>query len=149
DVTIQAQVLDLMHRLREQNQTSMIMITHDLGIIAESCDDVAVMYAGSIVEQGTLREVFNDTKHPYTQGLFDSLPDIENRKAELKPIPGLMPDPTNLPEGCAFAPRCPYASEECMHVKPKKYQFSETHVVACSAYDKADFKLHREEDTRE
>lgn len=149
DVTIQAQVLDLMHRLREQNQTSMIMITHDLGIIAESCDDVAVMYAGSIVEQGTLHEVFNDTKHPYTQGLFDSLPDIENRKAELKPIPGLMPDPTNLPDGCAFAPRCPYATEECMHIKPTKHQFSDTHIVACLAYNNADFKLHREEDTRE
>ena len=147
DVTIQAQVLDLMHRLREKYGTSMIMITHDLGIVAEVCDEVAVMYAGSIVEKGTLEDVFNHTKHPYTEGLFNSLPDIENRKAELKPIPGLMPDPTNLPEGCAFAPRCPYATEDCMHVKPSVHEFSPTHTVVCSAYDKPGFKLYREENT--
>ena len=147
DVTIQAQVLDLMHRLREKYGTSMIMITHDLGIVAEVCDEVAVMYAGSIVEKGTLEDIFNHTKHPYTEGLFNSLPDIENRQAELKPIPGLMPDPTNLPEGCAFAPRCPYATEACMHVKPTSHEFSSTHTVVCSAYDNPGFKLHREENT--
>jgi len=113
DVTIQAQVLDLMKNLKEQYGTAMIMITHDLGIVAEVCDEVAVMYAGTIVEQGTLRDVFKNTKHPYTEGLFNSLPNINDRKSELIPIPGLMPDPTNLPDGCAFAPRCKYATEAC------------------------------------
>ena len=106
DVTIQAQVLELMSELKEKCDTSMILITHDLGIVAEVCDTVAVMYAGRIVEQGTLEDVFDHTKHPYTEGLFNSLPNIQNRTAMLKPIKGLMPDPTNLPEGCAFAPRC-------------------------------------------
>lgn len=145
DVTIQAQVLDLMRRLQEKYKTSTIMITHDLGIVAEICDEVAVMYAGSIVEKGTLEDVFNNTHHPYTQGLFDSLPDLTNRKSELKPIPGLMPDPTNLPEGCAFAPRCPYASEKCLEQKPTVHHLSPTHYVVCSAYNDPDFCLHREE----
>ena len=100
DVTIQAQVLDLMKNLRKQYQTSLIMITHDLGIVAEICDEVAVMYAGNVVEQGTLEDVFNHTMHPYTEGLFNSLPNVNDRKSKLKPIPGLMPDPTALPEGC-------------------------------------------------
>ena len=113
DVTIQAQVLELMSELKEKYDTSMILITHDLGIVAEVCDTVAVMYAGRIVEQGTLEDVFDHTKHPYTEGLFNSLPNIQNRTAMLKPIKGLMPDPTNLPEGCAFAPRCDYATDEC------------------------------------
>ena len=107
DVTIQAQVLDLMKNLRKQYQTSLIMITHDLGIVAEICDEVAVMYAGNVVEQGTLEDVFNHTMHPYTEGLFNSLPNVNDRKSKLKPIPGLMPDPTALPEGCPFHPRCP------------------------------------------
>lgn len=145
DVTIQAQVLDLMRRLQEKYKTSTIMITHDLGIVAEICDEVAVMYAGSIVEKGTLEDVFNNTHHPYTQGLFDSLPDLTNRKSELKPIPGLMPDPTNLPEGCAFAPRCPYATETCHNQKPTLHNLSPTHYVVCSAYDDSEFSLHREE----
>ena len=147
DVTIQAQVLDLMARLRDKYGTSVLMITHDLGVVAEICDEVAVMYAGSIVEQGTLEEVFENTKHPYTQGLFDSLPDVEDRKAELKPIPGLMPDPTNLPVGCAFAPRCPYATEACKAAPPSAHSFSDTHKVVCTAYDQPDFKLLKREDS--
>lgn len=144
DVTIQAQVLDLMKNLREKYQTSLIMITHDLGIVAEICDEVAVMYAGNIVEKGTLEDVFNRTKHPYTEGLFNSLPNINDRKAMLTPIKGLMPDPTNLPEGCPFHPRCPYAGEDCL--KPQEIrQVSDSHIVRCSAYERPGFHIQRKE----
>jgi len=143
DVTIQAQVLDLMRKLRDEHKMAMVMITHDLGIVAEVCDEVAVMYAGRIVERGTLEEVFNNTKHPYTEGLFNSLPNPRDRKAELVPIPGLMPDPSNLPVGCAFAPRCPYATEACTKAQPVERKFSETHSVLCTAYDNADFRIRR------
>ncbi len=143
DVTIQAQVLDLMKGLREKYDTGMIMITHDLGIVAESCDDVAVMYAGRIVEKGTLREVFKETRHPYTEGLFNSLPNIQNREAKLKPIKGLMPDPANLPKGCAFAERCEYATDACREKRPEPKYISETHMVACSAYDDPNFMIER------
>ncbi len=104
DVTIQAQVLETMKELREKFGSAMIMITHDLGIIAEVCDEVSVVYAGQIVEHGTLEDVFERTLHPYTEGLFGSLPNIEERRHRLQPIPGLMPDPTDLPKGCCFAP---------------------------------------------
>ncbi len=143
DVTIQAQVLELMSELKEKYDTSMIMITHDLGIVAEVCDTVAVMYAGRIVEQGTLEDVFDHTKHPYTEGLFNSLPNIQNRTAMLKPIKGLMPDPTNLPEGCAFAPRCDYATEECFKRCPKLTKISDTHSFACLAYEQEGFHIKR------
>ena len=145
DVTIQAQILDMMLDLKEKLNTSMIFITHDLGIVAEICDKVAVMYAGRIIERGTLEEVFNHTKHPYTEGLFNSLPNIEDRTAKLQPIPGLMPDPTKLPVGCAFAPRCPYAKPECINTPQKERLFSQTHGVMCSAYDDPDFKIKRKE----
>ncbi|MBR6575390.1 MAG: ABC transporter ATP-binding protein [Clostridia bacterium] len=144
DVTIQAQVLDLMKNLRKQYQTSLIMITHDLGIVADICDEVAVMYAGTIVEKGTLEDVFNHTKHPYTEGLFNSLPNINDRKAMLTPIKGLMPDPTNLPEGCPFHPRCPYADEDCK--KPQVVRnISDSHYVRCGAYDRPGFHIERKE----
>ena len=146
DVTIQAQVLDLMRNLREKYNMAMIMITHDLGIVAEICDEVAVMYAGKIIERGTLEEVFNHTKHPYTEGLFNSLPNINNRQAELKPIPGLMPDPSNLPKGCAFAPRCPYATAACEEKQPSRHSFSESHSVLCTAYDTPGFHIERGHD---
>ena len=144
DVTIQAQVLDLMKNLREQYQTSLIMITHDLGIVAEICDEVAVMYAGNIVEKGTLEDVFNRTKHPYTEGLFNSLPNIRDRKAMLTPIKGLMPDPTALPEGCPFSPRCPYAGDDCAAPQVIR-NVSETHFVRCCAYDRPGFHIERKE----
>ena len=147
DVTIQAQVLDMMVNLKRRMDTSMIFITHDLGIVAEICDEVAVMYAGRIIERGTLDDIFNHTKHPYTEGLFNSLPDIENRTAELKPIPGLMPDPTKLPKGCAFAPRCPYAKPECIDTPQTEHAFSDTHVVMCSAYCDPSFRIQRGEVT--
>ncbi len=145
DVTIQAQVLELMRNLREQYKMSMIMITHDLGIVAEICDDVAVMYAGRIIEKGTLEEIFNKSKHPYTEGLFNSLPNIKDRKSELKPIPGLMPDPSALPSWCAFYPRCPYATEHCKKGLPTEHKFSDTHSVLCSAYDSPSFHIERGE----
>ncbi len=135
DVTIQAQVLDLMQKLKEQYNTSMLMITHDLGIVAEVCDEVSIMYAGRVVEHGTLEDIFEHTSHPYTEGLFNSLPDIEHREEELKPIPGLMPDPTNLPEGCPFHPRCSYCTELCKTRRPVETRLSDTHTVACLAYE--------------
>lgn len=145
DVTIQAQVLRLMQEIKEKYDTSLLLITHDLGIVAKICDEVAVMYAGRIVEQGTLVDVFNKTRHPYTEGLFNSLPNIKDRKAKLIPIPGLMPDPTCLPIGCAFAPRCPYATEACEKKQPEQRWISDTHMVACSAYDDPSFHINRRE----
>ena len=142
DVTIQAQVLDLMKKLREQYDTSIVMITHDLGIVAEVCDEVAVMYAGRIVEKGSTESVFNNPRHPYTEGLFNSLPNIHDRQSKLKPIFGLMPDPTALPEGCAFAPRCPYAGEECERTQPELTACGELHSVACTAYADPEFQLN-------
>ena len=141
DVTIQAQVLSMMNDLKEKFHTALVMITHDLGVVAKMCDDVAVIYAGRVVESGTLEDVFNSTMHPYTEGLFNSLPNIENREAELKPIPGLMPDPTKLPAGCAFADRCSYANDACRAERPALRQVSDTHFVACSRYDEPDFHI--------
>jgi peptide/nickel transport system ATP-binding protein len=131
DVTIQAQVLKLMKDLKKTFNTSMIMITHDLGIVAEVCDEVSVMYAGRVVEHGTLVDIFEDTKHPYTKGLFNSLPNINNRSAKLTPIKGLMPDPTNLPSGCSFHPRCDYAKPECALREPRKTYVGDDHYARC------------------
>ena len=142
DVTIQAQVLELMKELKEKHGTAMIMITHDLGIVAEVCDEVAVMYAGRIIEKGTLDQVFNNTLHPYTEGLFNSLPNIKKRGGELLPIPGLMPDPANLPPGCAFQPRCSYAFAECL-LRPPVARVDRGHTVCCAAYDDPDFAIRR------
>jgi peptide/nickel transport system ATP-binding protein len=145
DVTIQAQVLELMKELIQNKDMSMILITHDLGVVAEVCEDVAVMYAGRIVEQGSADDIFNHTRHPYTEGLFDSLPNLKQRGEELVPIKGLMPDPSDLPPGCAFAPRCPYATEACARGVPalRAVEGSTTHKVACIAYDDPSFKLRR------
>ena len=140
DVTIQAQILDMMQDLKEELGTALIMITHDLGVVAKVCDAVAVMYAGKIVEYGTLGDIFNTPKHPYTEGLFNSLPNIHDRKAALIPIPGLMPDPTKLPAGCAFEPRCRYAVKACL--EPCQMQFvSDTHSVMCARYEEPEFKI--------
>ena len=135
DVTIQAQVLELINDLKQKYQMSMLMITHDLGIVAEVCDEVSIMYAGRIVEHGTLEDVFDGLRHPYTKGLFDSLPNIEDRRAELKPIKGLMPDPTNLPPGCPFHPRCNYAMPKCAETPPPVKWLSDTHYVRCHLYE--------------
>ena len=141
DVTIQAQVLDMMNDLKKRLGTSLVMITHDLGVIASICDTVAVMYAGKIVEYGTLEDIFNHTMHPYTEGLFNSLPRINQKGHKLIPIPGLMPDPTKLPVGCAFEPRCKYATEACRNKPVENRQVSDTHTVMCCAYDDPSFKL--------
>ena len=135
--------MDLMKKLKDQYETGMLLITHDLGIVADICDNVAVMYAGRIVEQGTLREVFTNTLHPYTEGLFNSLPNISNRKAKLIPIPGMMPSPAALPQGCAFASRCRYACEACRKELPFLMPKEGTHQVACLAYRNTEFKLER------
>lgn len=141
DVTIQAQVLSMMNDLKKKYDTALVMITHDLGVVAKMCDDVVVLYAGRAVESGTLEDVFNNTKHPYTEGLFNSLPNIDNKEAELRPIPGLMPDPTKLPPGCVFAERCRYAVETCREKAPEIHYVNETHAVACSRYEEPDFSI--------
>lgn len=143
DVTIQAQVLDLMKDLIRRRQMSMLLITHDLGVVAEACDDVAVMYAGKIVEIGSADEVFNHTLHPYTEGLFDSLPNLRERGEVLVPIKGLMPDPMNLPTGCSFAPRCPYVMDCCQQKEPGLRPMGGSHFVACYAYGDPKFRLRR------
>ncbi len=145
DVTIQAQVLETMKALREKYGSAMIMITHDLGIIAEVCDEVSVVYAGQIVEHGTLEDIFEATMHPYTEGLFGSLPNIEERRHRLQPIPGLMPDPTELPKGCCFAPRCKYCTDACTKARPDIRWVSDTHYVRCARYEEPGFKIERSE----
>lgn len=131
DVTIQAQVLDLMKQLKESYRTAMILITHDLGVVADICDTVAIMYAGEIVEYGTLEDIFNSHRHPYTEGLFNSIPSIDSEQKTLKVIEGLTPDPTDLPSGCAFHPRCPYAAARCAEEYPEETRLSDTHYVRC------------------
>ena len=145
DVTIQAQVLELMKDLINNRDMSMLMITHSLGIVAEVCDDMAVMYAGRIVEKGTVDDVFNSMRHPYTEGLFNSLPNLKEQGEMLEPIKGLMPDPADLPPGCTFAPRCPYATEACSASVPtlQSVDGSSTHFVACHAYARPGFALRR------
>ena len=145
DVTIQAQVLELMKDLINNRDMSMLMITHSLGIVAEICDDMAVMYAGRIVEKGTVDDVFNNMRHPYTEGLFNSLPNLKEQGEMLEPIKGLMPDPADLPPGCTFAPRCPYATEACSASVPtlQSVDGSSTHFVACHAYARPGFALRR------
>lgn len=135
DVTIQAQVLELMKELRDTSNTTILMITHDFGIVAEMCDEVYVMYAGTMIENGTLEEIFDHTRHPYTEGLFNSLPDIDHREKALIPIKGRTVDPTNLPEGCPFWPRCNYATEKCKVSMPHVMKISDTHNVKCWLYE--------------
>jgi len=134
DVTIQAQVLMMIRELRDRLGTSMLMITHDLGIVAKICDEVAVMYAGEIIESGTVFDIFTNTRrHPYTQGLFDSIPSLSSRSARLQPIQGLMPDPSNLPKGCYFAPRCKHCMEICVAEHPRRVTEG-THTLLCHLY---------------
>lgn len=131
DVTIQAQVLEMIRDLREKLQTSMILITHDLGVVAETCDQVAVVYAGQIIEMGSKEDIFDNPSHPYTNGLFGALPNMAEGEKKLHPIAGLMPDPTNLPAGCCFHPRCPFAEEVCRQGEIPLAEISEGHVCRC------------------
>ena len=134
DVTIQAQILELMMELKDKLGMAIIMITHDLGIVAQTCDNVAVMYAGEIIELGTAEDIFTHTKHhPYTDGLFASLPNLKSKTTRLQPIAGLMPDPTNLPKGCKFAPRCGKCMEICKEVPPEVYTDG-THSIRCHLF---------------
>ncbi|MBR2990987.1 MAG: ABC transporter ATP-binding protein [Solobacterium sp.] len=138
DVTIQAQVLELMKDIIKTRDTSVIMITHDLGIVAEICDYVAIMYAGEVVEYGTLRQIFENPKHPYTIGLFGCIPDLYAEDTALIPIKGLMPDPVNLPGGCNFHPRCNHACEKCSLERPKMIEIEPGHFVNCHLMAKED-----------
>lgn len=131
DVTIQAQILALMNKLKGDLNTSMLLITHDLGVVAEMCNRVAIIYAGEVVEIGTARDIFKNRSHPYTQGLFESLPSVKGEKTKLKPIPGAMPDPSNLPAGCPFAPRCAYACEKCTMKHPDLQRIGGEHFARC------------------
>jgi len=140
DVTIQAQVLDMMRNLKSRLNTSMLLITHDLGIVAQNCDYVAIVYAGEIIEYGTVRDVFKNYKHPYTEGLIGSVPNLIDDVERLKPIEGLMPDPINLPEGCKFSPRCKYAKTICSQAAPELKALGGEHRVKCHLCESIDPK---------
>jgi peptide/nickel transport system ATP-binding protein len=131
DVTIQAQVLDMINQLKVKLNTSMLLITHDLGIVAETCNDVAIMYAGQLVEFGSLEHIFDNPKHPYTKGLFASLPSLDKDVDRLNPIKGLMPDPASLPSGCKFHTRCDYICEDCKLKEPANLEIEKGHFVRC------------------
>lgn len=136
DVTIQAQVLEMIGALKKELDTSMILITHDLGIVAEVCDNVAVVYAGEVVEMGSKEDIFDRPSHPYTKALFDAVPDIDVETDRLNPIQGMPPDPTNLPEGCSFHPRCPYATDACRTGAVAMTEISRGHFCRCANVQK-------------
>lgn len=137
DVTIQAQVIEMMGRLKEELKTSMILITHDLGVVAEMCDKVAIMYAGEVVEYGALEDIYEgEHHHPYTVGLFGAIPDLDKDTDRLTPIDGLMPDPMALPQGCNFCPRCPHRRPECETLPPKPHEVSPGHTIRCHLFGK-------------
>lgn len=136
DVTIQAQVLDLIADLRKKYNTAMLLITHDMGVVANTCDEVAVIYAGQIIEYGTKEQIFDHPTHPYTIGLFGAIPNMNEDVEWLSPIEGLPPDPSNLPEGCAFYPRCSYASEKCRKEPIGVFITEDGHQCRCCHIDK-------------
>ena len=131
DVTIQAQVLELIRNIQEKFKTGMVMITHDLGVVAEMCSTVAIMYAGYIVEYGPIQDIYANPCHPYTNGLFHALPNLHEKVRRLSPIDGMMPDPVNLPAGCPFAPRCPRRADACCREVPASREVSPGHLVRC------------------
>lgn len=135
DVTIQAQILDLIRKMNEKTGTSVVFITHDLGVVSELCDTVIVMYTGHIVEQAPAEELFREPKHPYTEGLLDAIPRITKERDPLKTIEGMVPNPTERIEGCSFSPRCPYASDRCRREAPPMKQLSDTRKVRCWRYE--------------
>ena len=141
DVTIQAQILELMQKLQKEMGMAIIMITHDLGVVAQMCDEVIVMYAGSICEQGTADEIFYNPKHEYTKGLLRSIPTVDNDDEKLEPISGTPIDLLNMPEGCPFAPRCDAAMKICLRERCQRMQINDWHQAACwlnvkEAYEK-------------
>jgi len=131
DVTIQAQILDLMKELKDESNTGVILITHDLGVVAEMADRVVVMYAGEVVEEAPVGEIFANPKHPYTQGLIKSIPKLEVQQEYLDSIPGSVPNPLDMPQGCAFHPRCPLATEQCKLSKPTLENINDSHKRRC------------------
>ena len=131
DVTIQAQVLDTIQALRKKLDMSMILITHDLGIVAQTCEQVAIIYGGEVVEYADIFTIFENRMHPYTQGLFNSIPKLNEDVNRLVPIEGLMPDPTNLPTGCKFCTRCQYATDRCREEHPEMIDVGNGHLVRC------------------
>lgn len=131
DVTIQAQILDLMRALKKESNMSIMLITHDLGVIAEMCDRVVVMYCGQVVESGSVRDIFKHPGHKYTQGLLESIPRVEENRDRLNAIEGNVPNVLVLPEGCRFHPRCPYATEKCRTEVPQTVEISNGHMAAC------------------
>jgi oligopeptide/dipeptide ABC transporter ATP-binding protein len=136
DVTIQAQVLDLMNDLRKDFHAAIQFITHDLGVIAQMADDVVVMYLGKIVEGAPSSELFHNPKHPYTQGLLNSIPSLATTREErLIPIKGVVPDPFDVPEGCGFEPRCPHAMDICKREIPVLKEITPGHQVSCFLYE--------------
>ena len=137
DVTIQAQVLDTIQALRKKLDMSMILITHDLGIVAQTCEQVAIIYGGEVVEYADVFTIFENRMHPYTQGLFNSIPKLNEDVNRLVPIEGLMPDPTNLPTGCKFCTRCQYATDRCREEAPCQREVEPGHYVVCHLYDEA------------
>lgn len=134
DVTIQAQVLKMIKSLRDMNNTALILITHDLGVVANIADDVAVVYAGEIVEFGSKEDIYLHPKHPYTVSLFKAIPNLEIKSERLENIQGLPPDPVNLPEGCYFSPRCKYATDECRKNHPVSTVVEGKHVCSCARW---------------
>ena len=145
DVTIQAQILSMICDLQRKYGTSVIMITHDLGVVAETCDKVGIMYAGEIVEYGTLEDIFTgENHHPYTTGLFGSIPNLQENARRLHPIEGLMPDPTDLPEGCKFAPRCSHCTELCKKKQPKVWE-ENGHQIRCHLFSSPEMAQQRAE----
>lgn len=136
DVTIQAQILDMMRSLQKKHGTSMILITHDLGVVAEMCDHCAVMYAGELVEYGTVEEIFDNPKHPYTKALYQSIPSLDKDVDRLHVVPGMVTDPSNLPEYCSFADRCESKCDLCEKADPKMIRLNEDHCVKCLQYTK-------------
>ncbi len=146
DVTIQAQILKLMNDLKEKTNTAIMLITHDLGVIAQMADDVIVMYSGKLVESAPVKELFDNPKHPYTKGLLASIPSLDQDKERLYSIEGIVPNPFELPKGCYFEPRCEFATEKCKTKMPDVSDISDTHQVRCFLYNEAvDEKHHREE----
>lgn len=135
DVTIQAQVLEMIGKLKREKDTALLMITHDLGVVAEVCDDVAVVYAGQIVEYGSREQLFDAPSHPYTLGLFGAIPTLEGEEDRLKPIAGMPPDPTRLPVGCHFHPRCPYATQQCRTGSIESVDLGGGHLCRCCNVD--------------
>ncbi len=139
DVTIQAQILQLMDNLQKEFNTAILLITHDLGVIAEVANRVVVMYGGNVVESADVYTLFKEPKHPYTKGLMDSIPKLEGKIEKLKPIKGNVPSPFKFPKGCKFADRCEYATKKCWEEKPELEEIEKGHMVRCFRYNEIEF----------